>query len=90
MHPTLFGNPDILISEKKLVIFLDGCFWHGCPKHFKAPQSNQKFWSDKIKRNRKNDRKNIALLKKMGFRVLRIWECDLKNNSEKVLLKVEQ
>ena len=75
----LFGKPDITFPKNKLVIFVDGCFWHACPKHGQIPESNRDFWVAKISANKKRDRLVAKTLKNMGWKVLRIWECELKN-----------
>jgi len=72
MHPKIYGNPDIITGNK--LIFIDGCFWHGCPKHFRIPKSNRKFWAPKIRRNIQRDRKIRKTLRKKGYTVIRIWE----------------
>ncbi len=74
------GNPDIVLPKYKTVIFVDGCFWHGhegC-KYFKMPKSNVEFWQNKIDRNIARDIRNEAELKALGWRVIRIWECEFK------------
>ena len=79
----LFGKPDITFPKNKLVIFVDGCFWHACPRHGQVPESNRDFWVAKISANKKRDRLVDKKIKVMGWKVLRIWECELKN--EKLL-----
>ncbi len=75
------GCPDIVLKKYKAVIFVNGCFWH---KHdcgrFVWPSSNVEYWSKKINRNVERDAQNIALLTEQGWRVLIIWECQLKKN----------
>jgi len=73
----LFGKPDFLFRRKRLAIFVDGCFWHGCPHCYRRPESNRKFWDTKIARNRGRDRKVNRELRGLGWRVIRIWEHDL-------------
>lgn len=75
------GNPDIAFRKRRVVIFVDGCFWHGCPEHFKKPSSNVDFWENKIKRNTDRDIKTNKLLKQAGWRIIRIWEHDLKKKN---------
>jgi len=75
----LFGNPDFVFKKLKLVVFVDGCFWHGCPKHYNRPANNSEFWEKKYKANKKRDRKVNSTLKKEGWTVLRIWEHELKS-----------
>lgn len=76
MHPNMRGNPDIFLNGKTLV-FIDGCFWHGCPKHFVMPNSRRKFWAAKIRANRLRDIKNRRALTIKGWDVKRVWECQL-------------
>ena len=81
MHPRMLGNPDILIKANNTVVFLDGCFWHGCPRHSKIPKTNRPFWKAKIAANMARDRKNMRGLKRMNVKVVRIWECSLSTVS---------
>lgn len=72
------GKPDMAFRKKKIVIFVDGCFWHRCPRHFVKPKSNADFWEKKIQSNIDRDRRINRDLKKEGWRVIRVWEHDLK------------
>lgn len=77
------GKPDIVLAKYKTVIFVNGCFWHGhenC-KYFKLPQTRTEWWKEKIERNIENDLKNYTLLEAVGYRVIVIWGCDIKNKS---------
>ena len=81
------GKPDIVLPKYKTIIFVDGCFWHGhkgC-KYFVVPKTNTDFWLDKINGNITNDSKVIKALKKDGWKVIVIWECDLKKKIETTL-----
>ena len=80
----LFGNPDFAFPKLRLAVFVDGCFWHGCPKHFRKPKDNRKYWHEKILRNQKRDRLVTKTLRSSGWRVLRIWEHELKNETRLV------
>ena len=74
------GKPDIVLPKYKTVIFVNGCFWHGhegC-KHFRLPKSNVEFWKEKIERNIARDVRNETELKALGWRVIRVWECEIK------------
>lgn len=73
------GTPDIAFMKRKTAVFLDSCFWHGCPKHLRRPSSNRSYWEAKIEKNIKRDRRQRAALRRLGWSVLRIWEHDLKN-----------
>jgi DNA mismatch endonuclease (patch repair protein) len=78
------GKPDITLPKYKKVIFVNGCFWHGhnsC-KRAKKPSSNIDFWEKKINSNKKRDHVNSSKLKKMGWQVLVIWQCETKNNEK--------
>lgn len=78
------GKPDIVLPKYKTVIFVHGCFWHrhkGC-KRCTTPSSNLQYWQAKFDRNMNNDKKNAAELRKKGWHVLTIWECELKNSDK--------
>jgi len=82
-HPSnVFGNPDLVNRKKKLAIFIDSCFWHGCPDHCRMPNSNREYWIRKIERNRKRDRKVKRALTQNGWKVIRIWEHSIKRESK--------
>jgi DNA mismatch endonuclease, patch repair protein len=85
------GKPDIVLRKFNIVILVHGCFWHGhtvCKRN-KTPSSNKEYWNAKILNNVKRDKQNIALLKKEGWIVHTIWECELtKKNAEKTLNKL--
>lgn len=74
------GKPDYAIERIKLAIFLDGCFFHGCPKHYRQPDQNKDYWIAKLKRNRARDRLVSKSLRAEGWRVLRIWEHELRSS----------
>ena len=65
---------DIAFTRRRLAVFVDGCFWHGCPEHFTEPKANAAWWLDKIAGNQERDRRSTGLLEAAGWRVLRIWE----------------
>lgn len=77
------GKPDIVLSKYKTVIFINGCFWHGhenC-KYFKLPKTRTEWWKAKIERNIVNDKEKHTLLQNAGYKVIVVWECDIKNKS---------
>jgi DNA mismatch endonuclease (patch repair protein) len=78
----LHGKPDFVFPAQRLAVFVDGCYWHGCPAHYRRPKSNRAFWDAKIDRNRRRDREVSRLLKARGWRVLRIWEHSLARKLE--------
>lgn len=65
---------DILFRLAKVVVFVDGCFWHGCPTHGTSAKANAEFWASKIKRNQERDLETTKLLRKAGWKVIRVWE----------------
>lgn len=87
---SLTGKPDIAIKKYKIVIFIDSCFWHGCPQHCRMPSSNRTYWEKKIKRNKERDREVTNFYKEKGWHILRIWEHELKNDYENILNKIEK
>ena len=86
-HASLPGRPDFTFHKQRVVIFVDGCFWHSCPKHFNMPVNNAAFWAKKLSGNRARDRRVTLELTKRGWRVIRIWEHELRL-SEKVLSRI--
>jgi len=83
----VFGKPDFIFPKLKLAIFVDGCFWHGCPKHETKPKNNRAFWRRKFSRNKKRDVLVTRTLRLAGWRVLRIWEHELAKKNEAHLLR---
>jgi DNA mismatch endonuclease (patch repair protein) len=76
-NQALFGKPDFTFRRERVVVFVDGCFWHGCPKCYKRPGSNQEFWDAKFAANRKRDRYVSHELRRGGWKVVRIWQHQL-------------
>lgn len=68
---------DIAFPKQRLCIFIDGCFWHGCPLHFEVPKTNSDWWREKIEDNRARDARQTQQLEERGWKVLRFWEHDL-------------
>ena len=84
------GKPDIVLPKYRTVVFVNGCFWHGhegC-RYFKWPKSNQEFWKQKIRTNQERDTRKTKELQELGWYVITVWECGLKNDSENVLVNV--
>lgn len=77
-HYAIEGKPDFAFPKHKLAVFVDGCFWHGCPKHATQPKGNASFWATKLAANKERDRKVNRALRAKGWKVLRIWEHDLR------------
>jgi DNA mismatch endonuclease (patch repair protein) len=76
--PQLAVRPDFVFRKQRMAIFVDGCFWHGCPKHATKPANNRAFWRRKLAGNKTRDRVVNRTLRRAGWRVLRIWECELR------------
>jgi DNA mismatch endonuclease (patch repair protein) len=77
---TLFGRPDFVFSSSRLAVFVDGCFWHGCRRHCRMPQTNSSYWKRKIARNITRDRTVNVELREEGWRVVRIWGHSLRSS----------
>lgn len=77
-HQQLPGRPDFLFRRERLAVFVDGCFWHGCPQHGRNPQSNRVYWRNKLRQNRMRDRTVTRELRRRGWQVLRLWEHALR------------
>ena len=75
----VFGNPDFVFRPARLAVFVDGCFWHGCPVHGSIPANNQEFWAMKLDRNRRRDQIVMETLSGKGWRILRIWQHELRD-----------
>ena len=85
------GSPDIVLPKHKKIIFVHGCFWHGhkgC-KRSRRPSSNIEFWQNKLEKNIMRDKKNLAELRKKGWAVLVLWQCQT-NKPEKLIIKIEK
>lgn len=65
---------DLLFTRVRVAVFIDGCYWHGCPEHFSMPATNLHYWATKIAQNRRRDVETTALLEERGWTVLRLWE----------------
>lgn len=83
----VFGSPDLVFYDLRVAIFIDGCFWHGCPKHGSIPATNIDFWRRKIARNRLRDSTVNRELLRSGWRVVRIWQHELRRANEDRLLR---
>ena len=78
MNPKIAGKPDAVIPGMGIAIFVHGCFWHGCKKHGHIPKSNLGYWAPKIAKNKARDKANAATLRGNGWKVVTIWEHDIK------------
>lgn len=68
------GRPDLVLPRRRIAIFVHGCFWHGCPKHGSIPRNNREWWQRKLEANKARDRRKARQLRRLGWRVLIVWE----------------
>jgi DNA mismatch endonuclease, patch repair protein len=87
-YTKLTGKPDIVFPRQKLAVFIDGCFWHKCPRCFVEPATRKEFWLKKIEGNLKRDRLANKRLRKDSWKILRFREHTVKQNPEKILTKI--
>lgn len=81
------GHPDFVFLDKKIAVFVDGCFWHGHDCRNTRPSSNADYWNKKRERNIEHDKEITEMFEKRGWIVLRIWECELKRKNTEMLLE---
>lgn len=79
------GHPDFVFLDKKIAVFVDGCFWHGHDCRNTRPSDNAEYWRKKRERNIKHDKEVTALFEQRGWTVIRIWECELKKKKKQIL-----
>ena len=90
IHYDLLGKPDIVFVKKKIVIFIDGCFWHKCPVCFQEPETRKEFWMKKIQSNVERDIRVNELLQIEGWKILRFWEHDMRKKPDEIVLKISE
>jgi DNA mismatch endonuclease (patch repair protein) len=84
-------RPDLVFgTAAKIAVFIDGCFWHGCPDHYTPPRSAIEFWSKKLEENVERDRRQTLELEAAGWRVLRFWECEVIESIDRCVLRVQR
>lgn len=83
------AKPDVAFLRKRVLVFVDGCFWHGCPLHYTKPAENAAFWSAKIEKNRARDARNNQNLESKGWTVLRFWECEVEKELDRVVGRIQ-
>lgn len=83
----LTGKPDFVFLRRKIAVFIDGCFWHGCSLHCRMPSSNVKYWNNKIAKNKIRDKKITKALRMKGWQVIRVWEHEIKTGKLNQKLK---
>lgn len=85
---TPVGRPDIVFPGAKVAVFVDGCFWHGCPEHYVRPRTSGAFWAGKLATNVRRDRTQTRRLEELGWRVCRIWEHEVFEHPGRVVRRV--
>lgn len=86
-EPALRRRADIVFTRQRVAVFIDGCFWHGCPDHFRSPSANQDYWGPKLARNQERDIETTSRLEAAGWRVMRFWEHEQPGSvAERVIL----
>jgi DNA mismatch endonuclease (patch repair protein) len=88
-HQPVFGKPDFVFSAVRVAVFVDGCFWHGCPEHSAMPRNNRVFWAKKLAANKARDRLVTRTLRRAGWRVVRIWEHDLTKRASACVTRIK-
>jgi DNA mismatch endonuclease (patch repair protein) len=86
-NQVVIGKPDFIFPKQRVALFVDGCFWHGCPKHSNIPQNNREFWEKKLMGNMDRDKLVSRELRKVGWKVVRVWEHEL-SNSDRVVKRI--
>lgn len=84
------GTPDLAFRRAHVAVFVDGCFWHGCPKHGTVPKTNIEFWTAKIQRNRQRDRHVDRALRAMGWKVVRVCEDQVRTRTAKIVSRIQR
>ena len=85
----VFGKPDFVFWNARVAVFVDGCFWHACPKHFTVPVGNRTFWKKKLTANKRRDAMVNRTLRRTDWRVIRVWEHELKKNPQGCVEKIQ-
>jgi DNA mismatch endonuclease (patch repair protein) len=86
----VLGQPDFVFEEARVAVFVDGCFWHGCPRCCRMPAAHSVYWAGKIEGNRRRDRQVTQRLRRAGWRVVRVWEHEIKRSHNTVLERIVQ
>ena len=88
--PNLPGKPDMVFAGAKTVVFIDSCFWHGCPKHLRMPKSNRDYWRHKIEGNRTRDEDINRQYRDLDWQAIRIWEHTIRESFEETICKLAE
>ncbi len=89
LHRRIAGTrPDLCFVGPKVEVFVDGCFWHGCPDRYSTPVHNFSFWNEKLRKNQARDRRDDQKLVAAGWNVLRYWECEVREEAPRIVEEV--
>src|SRR3954452_11629678 len=88
LHYSIPGKPDVVFPRQRVAVFVDGCFWHGCPEHSVNPKTNASFWRNKLDGNIERDQRTSASLESLGWTVLRFWEHEIEQDVSKVVEQI--
>lgn len=89
-HSPLPGTPDFCWPKQKAALFVDGCFWHGCPHCYQTPKSNVRYWKEKVAGNKRRDSRGNSAVRTEGWTVIRIWECQLTKNPGRCVARIKK
>jgi DNA mismatch endonuclease, patch repair protein len=89
-YPKLSGTPDIQLVERRILVFVHGCFWHGCRLHYREPKRRQGYWREKLARNTRRDRATFQRLRRAGWSVRTVWECEVLANADRMVRRLIQ
>lgn len=83
-------RPDLVLKVQRVAVFVDGCFWHGCPRHYVRPRNRHDFWAAKLRENVERDRNQMVCLERAGWRVVRVWEHSVFENLHKSVAAIRE
>ena len=83
-------RPDVVFTRTRLAVFVDGCWWHGCPEHYVAPVGNAEFWRRRLERNTARDERDSERLRAANWRVLRFWGCEVRRELTRIVDVIRQ
>lgn len=86
--PREIGSPDFWFPNSRVVVFVNGCFWHGCPRCGHVPKTNIPYWEAKLSRNRQRDRRVQRIARQLRFSVVRVWECELRSQPKSCISRI--
>jgi len=88
---SLPGKPDVVLRQYNVIVFVHGCFWHLCPhcKEGRIPGTRKEYWEPKLLANRRRDQRNVCVLRREGWKVLRVWECEVERRPQNVAKKLK-